>query len=63
MGACFQVSFLLMRNFPFSHQFPFFFCCSRYDLYTKGETIPDIENLWPYYQGLIDKYCPGELEF
>ena len=36
---------------------------NRYDLYTKSETIPDIEALWPYYQSLIDKYCPNELEF
>ncbi len=25
--------------------------------------IPDVEALKPYYQGLIDKYCPGLLEF
>lgn len=37
--------------------------CSRYDLYTKSESVPDIEQLWPYYQTLIDKYLPGELEF
>uniref|UniRef100_A0A182P8Z2 Inositol oxygenase n=1 Tax=Anopheles epiroticus TaxID=199890 RepID=A0A182P8Z2_9DIPT len=36
---------------------------NRYDLYTKSTTLPDIDALWPYYQGLIDKYCPGELEF
>ncbi|CAD7086753.1 unnamed protein product [Hermetia illucens] len=36
---------------------------NRYDLYTKCETIPDIEALWPYYQTLIDKYCPGVLEW
>lgn len=37
--------------------------CSRYDLYTKSEVVPDIEALWPYYQTLIDKYLPGVLEF
>uniref|UniRef100_T1PBA6 Inositol oxygenase n=1 Tax=Musca domestica TaxID=7370 RepID=T1PBA6_MUSDO len=36
---------------------------NRYDLYTKSAKVPDIEALWPYYQGLIDKYLPGELEF
>lgn len=36
---------------------------SRYDLYTKASEIPDIEALWPYYQSLIDKYLPGELEW
>uniref|UniRef100_A0A2M4AG99 Inositol oxygenase n=1 Tax=Anopheles triannulatus TaxID=58253 RepID=A0A2M4AG99_9DIPT len=36
---------------------------NRYDLYTKSTKLPDIEALWPYYQSLIDKYCPGELEF
>lgn len=36
---------------------------SRYDLYTKASEIPDIEALWPYYQTLIDKYLPGELEW
>ncbi|KFB42133.1 AGAP003635-PA-like protein [Anopheles sinensis] len=36
---------------------------NRYDLYTKSTTLPDIDALWPYYQSLIDKYCPGELEF
>lgn len=32
----------------------FFF--SRYDLYTKSSTVPDIDALWPYYQSLVDKY-------
>lgn len=36
---------------------------NRYDLYTKSEDIPDIDKLWPYYQTLIDKYCPGDLEW
>lgn len=40
-----------------------FFDFSRYDLYTKTETVPDIDELWPYYQSLIDKYCPKYLEF
>lgn len=36
---------------------------NRYDLYTKSSKVPDIETLWPYYQNLIDKYIPGELEW
>lgn len=36
---------------------------SQYDLYTKSTEVPDIESLWPYYESLIDKYIPGELEW
>ena len=32
---------------------------NRFDLYTKRDTLPDMEALWPYYQSLIDKYLPG----
>jgi len=38
----------------------------KYDLYTKSDDeadLPDIEALKPYYQQLIDKYCPGILKF
>lgn len=31
----------------------------KYDLYSKGDGVPDVEELWPYYQGLIDKFVPG----
>ncbi|KAM3927523.1 inositol oxygenase [Leptodactylus fuscus] len=31
---------------------------NKFDLYTKTEDLPDVENLRPYYQSLIDKYCP-----
>lgn len=34
---------------------------SKFDLYTKQEELPDVQQLRSYYQGLIDKYCPGEL--
>ena len=34
---------------------------NQYDLYTKADKVPVLEELWPYYQGLIDKYCPGRL--
>ncbi|XP_043489389.1 inositol oxygenase [Polistes fuscatus] len=36
---------------------------NKYDLYTKSAAIPDIEQLWPYYEKLIDKYIPGTLEW
>ncbi|XP_053974779.1 inositol oxygenase [Hylaeus volcanicus] len=36
---------------------------NKYDLYTKSGGVPDIEKLWPYYEKLIDKYIPGELEW
>lgn len=28
----------------------------QFDLYTKSDGRPDVEALWPYYQGLCDKY-------
>ncbi|XP_018621284.1 inositol oxygenase [Scleropages formosus] len=34
---------------------------NKFDLYTKTTHLPDVEELKPYYQSLIDKYCPGEL--
>ncbi|XP_047470205.1 inositol oxygenase-like [Penaeus chinensis] len=36
---------------------------NKFDLYTKKEKVPDIEELKPYYQSLIDKYCPGTLKW
>ncbi|XP_053318759.1 inositol oxygenase [Spea bombifrons] len=36
---------------------------NKFDLYTKTEDLPDVETLQPYYQGLIDKYCPGILSW
>lgn len=36
---------------------------NKYDLYTKADSRPDVELLWPYYQGLIDKYMPGKLSW
>lgn len=38
--------------------------CSKYDLYTKtDDELPDVEELKPYYQKLIDQYIPGVLEW
>ncbi|TRY58658.1 hypothetical protein DNTS_024798 [Danionella cerebrum] len=36
---------------------------NKFDLYTKSEDLPDVEALKPYYQGLIDKFCPGLLSW
>lgn len=36
---------------------------NAYDLYSKSDEPPNKERLKGYYQELIDKYCPGELEW
>lgn len=36
---------------------------NQFDLYTKASARPDVEALWPYYQGLIHKYMPGKLKW
>jgi len=36
---------------------------NQFDLYTKSEKRPNVKELWPYYQALIDKYCPGKLSW
>ncbi|XP_033212643.1 inositol oxygenase [Belonocnema kinseyi] len=36
---------------------------NKFDLYTKSGAVPDIEKLWPYYEGLIEKYIPGVIEW
>ncbi|KAM7317499.1 hypothetical protein ACRRTK_023801 [Alexandromys fortis] len=36
---------------------------NKFDLYTKSPELPDVDSLRPYYQGLIDKYCPGILSW
>lgn len=36
---------------------------NKYDLYTKTHARPDIKKLWPYYNFLIKKYCPGQLNW
>lgn len=34
-----------------------------YDLYTKSDNPPDVDELKPYYQDLIAKYFPDEIEW
>lgn len=36
---------------------------NAYDLYSKSDEPPDVEKLKPYYMELIERYCPGELEW
>eukprot|EP00053_Salpingoeca_punica_P005898 m.57253 g.57253 ORF g.57253 m.57253 type:complete len:424 (+) comp13445_c0_seq3:105-1376(+) len=36
---------------------------NKFDLYSKCDDVPDVEALKPYYQSLIDKYCPGLLSW
>lgn len=36
---------------------------NRFDLYSKSDELPVIEDLMPYYRSLIDKYIPGKLSF
>ncbi|XP_023671856.1 inositol oxygenase [Paramormyrops kingsleyae] len=43
------------------HMLPWVKEFNKFDLYTKSTDLPDVEKLKPYYQSLIDKYCPGEL--
>ena len=36
---------------------------NKFDLYTKSDERPNVAELWPYYQKLIDKYLPGKLQW
>jgi len=36
---------------------------NQFDLYSKSDNVPDVAQLVPYYQSLIDKYIPGVLEW
>ena len=44
-----------------SIKFTVYFCSSQFDLYSKADKLPDRDALMLYYQGLIDKYIPGEI--
>lgn len=34
-----------------------------YDLYSKSDSPPNVQELRPYYEGLIKKYFPDEVEW
>lgn len=36
---------------------------NKFDLYSKSDELPDVEALKPYYQSLVEKYCPGKLKW
>ena len=36
---------------------------NRFDLYSKSDKTPDLEHLWPFYDDLISKLCPGSLHW
>jgi inositol oxygenase len=36
---------------------------NQYDLYTKASSVPVLEEVWPFYQAIIDRLCPGELDW
>jgi inositol oxygenase len=36
---------------------------NNYDLYTKHDEPLNVNELWPYYERLIEKYVPGEINF
>ncbi len=40
-----------------------FLSFSKFDLYSKADSKPDMVALVPYYQSLIDKYVPGVLKW
>ena len=41
----------------------FYLKFSEFDLYTKSDSVPDVEKLTEYYQTLIDKYIPGIVQW
>lgn len=54
------MSFLVQSQYI--HIFTFL-SYSQFDLYSKTDEVPDIEELKPYYQTLVDKYMPGKIKF
>lgn len=51
---CFQLLYFL---------FVFLFSFSKFDLYSKADNLPPVEDLKEYYQKLINKYLPSELSW
>jgi len=44
-----------------SQMLPYLQDFQKLDLYSKTDELPDIEKLAPYYDGLIQQFCPGQL--
>ena len=36
---------------------------NEFDLYTKASSVPVVDECWPHYQAIIDKLCPGVLDW
>lgn len=36
---------------------------SQFDLYSKADSLPNVDELRPYYQELIDEFIPGKIKF
>ncbi|KAL8222658.1 UNVERIFIED_CONTAM: hypothetical protein K2H54_077866 [Gekko kuhli] len=45
------------------HMLPWVKEFNKFDLYTKCKDLPDPRELKSYYQSLIDKFCPGQLQW
>jgi len=43
--------------------FPWVRKFNPYDLYSKSDSKPSVKELKPYYQGLIEKYFPSQVDF
>jgi len=36
---------------------------NKFDLYTKSAELPDVDQLMPYYQAIIDQHLPGKIRW
>lgn len=61
MGTGIQVGLSCVRLISIIMMWIVSFVCSKFDLYSKADGLPEVEDLKDYYQKLIDKYIPGEL--
>ena len=52
-----------MENEKDREMMPWVLEFNKFDLYSKSDELPDPVALRPYYQSLIDKYCPGKLRW
>lgn len=58
-GSVNSSKFFLFKHYDHTSLKIFLYIYSAFDLYTKSDSLPDIDALTPYYQSLIDKYIPG----
>jgi len=55
--------YMWMENEKDREMMPWVLEFNKFDLYSKSDELPDPVALRPYYQSLIDKYCPGKLRW